>query len=106
MVGLLSLIFINKVTRLKGEAEKHGHPDILTIARDRASSNRKESIGNLPKVPSKQLDEYPPAMFKEGGREASVRHIKPRDNRGSGACIGFQCKELSDGSKIRIDVVD
>jgi len=46
------------------------------------------------------------AMFKEGGKGASVRHIKPSDNRGAGSCIGTQCREFSNGSKIRLIVTD
>ncbi|WP_423227658.1 NucA/NucB deoxyribonuclease domain-containing protein [Rodentibacter trehalosifermentans] len=47
-------------------------------------------------------DEYPPAMFREGGKGASVKHISPSDNRGAGRCIGNQCKNLSDGDKVKI----
>ena len=50
--------------------------------------------------------EYPPAMFKEGGKGSSVRHINPSDNRGAGACIGVQCRQFPNGAKVRIDVVD
>ncbi|MGC3932149.1 NucA/NucB deoxyribonuclease domain-containing protein [Pseudomonas atacamensis] len=31
--------------------------------------------------PGLDRDEYPPAMFQEGGQEASVRHITAGDNR-------------------------
>ncbi|EPN14170.1 NucA/NucB deoxyribonuclease domain-containing protein, partial [Pseudomonas syringae] len=88
------------------DAQKAGHPDILTIERLGAPGNRKESIGGLSKVPGKQLDEYPPAMFKEGGTGASVRPISPKDNMAAGACIGNACRGLSDGEKVRIRVVD
>jgi hypothetical protein len=57
-----------------GEAAEHardaiaqGKPDVLTIARPGAPANRADAIGDLEKVPGKQLDEYPPAMFAEGG---------------------------------------
>ncbi len=88
------------------DAQRAGHPDVLTIARSGAPANRNASIGGLPKVPGKQLDEYPPAMFKEGGAGASVRPIKPRDNMAAGACIGNACRGLPDGTKVRIKVVD
>ncbi|WP_187699432.1 NucA/NucB deoxyribonuclease domain-containing protein [Pseudomonas proteolytica] len=88
------------------DAQKSGPPDVLTIDRPGAPGNRKESIGGLPKVPGKQLDEYPPAMFKEGGAGSSVRPISPKDNMGSGACIGNACRGLSDGEKVRTKVVD
>ena len=88
------------------DAQNAGHPDVLTIDRPGAPGNRKDSIGGLPKVPGKQLDEYPPAMFKEGGTGASVRPISPKDNMGAGACIGNACRGLPDGEKVRIEVVD
>lgn len=97
--------------KTQGEAAAHaadaiklGKPDVLTIARDGAPGNRKAAIGGTQKVPGKQLDEYPPAMFKEGGSGASVRAIKPSDNMSAGACIGNACRGLANGDKIRIKV--
>lgn len=96
-----------------GEAAAHvadaiaaGKPSVLTIARDGAAANRNASIGSLAKVPGKHLDEYPPAMFKEGGGGASVRAISPRDNMSAGACIGNACRGLQNGEKVRITVGD
>ncbi len=60
-------------------------------------------------IPTKKgldRDEYPPAMFREGGSGASVRHINIGDNRGAGKIIGNQCSGLACGTQIRIDVVD
>lgn len=54
----------------------------------------------------KDRDEYPPAMFQEGGSGASVRHISPGDNRGAGSSIGAQCRGLACGTQVTIDVVD
>jgi filamentous hemagglutinin len=83
-----------------------GKPDVLTIDRAGAPANRQESIGGLDKVPGQQLDEYPPAMFKEGGAGASVRPINSRDNMSAGACIGNSCRGLADGERVRIKVED
>jgi len=98
---------------LHGEAAEHaadaikaGKPDVLTIDRLGAPANRGASIGSLDKVPGKHLDEYPPAMFREGGEGASVRAINPRDNMSAGACIGNACRGLPDGTKVRIVVGD
>lgn len=97
----------------QGEAAQHaddaikaGKPDLLTIDRAGAPANRKASIGALDKVPGKQLDEYPPAMFKEGGAGASVRPINPSDNMSAGALIGNACRGLACGSQVRIRIVD
>ena len=86
------------------DAIKAGQPSVLTIDRAGAGANREASIGSLDKVQGKHLDEYPPAMFKEGGAGASVRPINPRDNMSAGACIGNACRGLPDGSKVQIKV--
>jgi len=78
----------------------------LTIDRPGAPGNRKDSIGGLPKVPGKHLDEYLSAMFKEGGTGVGVRSISPKDNMRAGACIGSACRGPPDGEKVRIKVVD
>ena len=81
-------------------------PSVLTVARDGAATNRAASTGGYAKVPGMQLDEYPPAMFQEGGRGASVRSIDPRQNMGADACIGNACRGLPNGRQIRILVVE
>lgn len=65
------------------DAIENGKPDILTIKRSGASNNRKESLKGIEK--GKDLDEYAPAMFKEGGKGASIRPINSSDNRGAGS---------------------
>lgn len=96
-----------------GEAAQHaaddikaGKPSVLTIDRAEAGANRQASTGALDKVAGKHLDEYPPAMFKEGGAGASVRAINPRDNMSAGACIGNACRSLPDRTRVRINVGD
>ena len=79
---------------------------MLTIDRAGASANRQASTGALDKVVGKHLDEYPPAMFNEGGAGASVRPISPRDNMSSGACIGNACRGLPDGTRVQIKIGD
>jgi hypothetical protein len=81
-----------------------GHPDILTISRSDAKQNRKNSLKGHSTVSGKDRDEYPPAMFKEGGTGASVRQIDSSDNRGAGSSIGYQTKPYPDGTKVRIVV--
>lgn len=86
------------------DAQAQGHPEVLTIDRAGASSNRAAAQACKTRVPGKQLDEYPPAMFREGGAGASIRPVTPRDNLGAGACIGNQCRGLPDGTRVRIRV--
>jgi hypothetical protein len=50
------------------------------------------------------IDEYPPAMFAEGGKGASTKPIPSSDNRGSGASMGNQLRPYSDGTKVIIDI--
>jgi hypothetical protein len=88
------------------DAINSGKPDTLTLDRKGAAANRREALRETKTTPGKDRDEYPPAMFKEGGDGASVRPIEPKDNRGSGACIGAQCKDVSDGSRVRIKITE
>ena len=46
-------------------------------------------------------DEWPPAITEEGDG-ASVRLIPSSDNRGSGATIGAQIKDLKPGDRFII----
>ncbi|TCM99391.1 RHS repeat-associated protein [Paenibacillus sp. BK033] len=88
------------------DAIKKGHPDTLTIDRNGAKENRKASLKGHKKVPGKDLDEYPPAMFKEGGHGASIRAISQPHNRGAGSSMGHQLRKYSNGTKIKIKIVD
>src|ERR1700722_16052186 len=49
------------------DAQAAGKPSILTIDGLGADARRGASLAGIDKVPGQQLDEYPLAMFKEGG---------------------------------------
>lgn len=74
----------------------------MTIERTGADARRSKSLAGHKKVAGKQLDEYPPAMFKEGGKGLSVRPIKSGDNMGSGASMGNQLRKYDDGTKVKV----
>ncbi|MFZ7134925.1 NucA/NucB deoxyribonuclease domain-containing protein [Avibacterium avium] len=86
------------------DAINKGHPNILTIDRKGAVKRRREALSNIPIKKGFDRDEYPPAMFAEGGKNSSIRYISPSDNRGAGSCIGIQCREFNDGDKIKIEI--
>ncbi len=88
------------------DAQAAGHPSRLTIDRPNTRSNRRASQAGHNRVDGMDLDEYPPAMFSEGGAGASIRPMTPSQNRGMGACIGNQCRGLSNGSLVDIIIVD
>ena len=88
------------------DAIKNGHPSILTIKRPGAKNNRRAALKGFSKVPGKDLDEYPPAMFEEGGKNASVRPISPSDNRGAGSSMGHKLRPYPDGTKVRFEIED
>ena len=46
------------------------------------------------------------AIFKEGGKGASVMHINPSDNRSVGSAIGGALRGNETGSKVKIVIVD
>ena len=90
----------------RGLTASGGMAEILTIDREHAKENRRRALAGMKKSSEYDLDEYPPAMFKEGGEGASVRQISPSDNRGAGSVIGHQLRGYPDGTKIKIKIVD
>ena len=84
------------------DAQNAGHPTELTIDRHGATQRRRESMRGNPRQPGLDRDEYPPAMFREGGTGSSVRGIDPSDNRGAGSSMGHQARDLPDGTRVRL----
>ena len=91
-------------------AQKMGQPTVLTIDRATAEARRKQSLQYIKRKESSpkgmDRDEYPPAMTAEGGSNSSVYYIPMHDNRGVGKYIEHQTKDLPDGARVRILVVD
>ncbi|MBL8347455.1 MAG: hypothetical protein JNN03_18600 [Rubrivivax sp.] len=91
-------------------AQRHGQPTILHIDRPGASARRAASTGSVDRhrkpAPSYERDEYPPAFTREGGHNANVRYVDRKDNRGAGATMGAQTRDLPDGARIRVIVTD
>ena len=76
------------------DAQQAGHPDVADHRpRQAPRQRRRESLLGHPRQ-RKNLDrdEYPPAMFREGGTGSSVRHIDHSDNRGAGSSMGHQAR--------------
>ena len=84
------------------EAQAAGHPEILTVNRPGSLVNRRLSLKGIKTKPEMDRDEYPPAMFAEGGSGASVKHIPSSDNRGAGSSMGKQLKGVPNGTKVKI----
>ncbi len=81
--------------------------EVFTIDRSGARARRHESTGPVPTAAGYDRDEYPPAVFAEGGAGASVRYIRPGDNRSAGAQIGNQIRGLPDTEQpVRVVVVE
>ncbi len=85
---------------------KNGQPDTVTIDRANTDANRKESLKGVDTKSGYDRDEWPMAMFKEGGSSADVKHINPSDNRGAGSSIGGVLKDYPDGTVVKIIIVD
>ncbi|MFJ1796140.1 NucA/NucB deoxyribonuclease domain-containing protein [Kitasatospora griseola] len=89
-----------------GDQMRQGRPkpSIVTIDRPNADNNRSDSLRGIATRPPDDRDEYPPAMYKEGGRGASVKYIPTADNTGSGSSMGSAVRGLPEGSRVRIRV--
>jgi hypothetical protein len=92
-------------SRIIEDDEDAAKPMILTVAREGADENRSESLSGIATEPGKDRDEYPLAMFEEGGFGASVKHILSADNQAAGASIGKQLTGVPNGARVLIKVV-
>ena len=78
----------------------------MTVDRAGSAARRREALSGTPTRKGADRDEYPPAMFKEGGKGSSTEYVNPSDNRGAGASIGRQCRNVQNGGKVTIVVCD
>ncbi|MBM4793498.1 hypothetical protein HXP44_15890 [Streptomyces sioyaensis] len=90
----------------RGDESQQGRPkpSVVTIDRSNADDNRENSLRGIDTRPPDDRDEYPPAMYKEGGTGASVKYIPNSDNQGSGSSMGSAVRGLGDGSRVKIRV--
>lgn len=90
----------------RGDQSQQGRPkpSILTIDKPNADANRENSLRGIDTRPPDDRDEYPPAMYKEGGTGASVKYIPSGDNQGSGSSMGSAVRGLKDGTRVKIRV--
>ncbi len=86
------------------DAIRSGQPVILHIDRTRADAHRAASTDDLPTKRGYDRDEYPPAMSREGGESADVRHVKSSENRAAGASMGGQLRGFCNGQAFRLKV--
>ncbi|MFH8411031.1 putative T7SS-secreted protein [Streptomyces sp. NPDC018019] len=87
----------------RGDERREQHqPADLTIDRGGASANRRASLRGIPTRGAENLDrdEYPPAVFSEGGLGASVKYVTDSDNRGAGNSMKNQIKGLGNGEHV------
>jgi len=72
------------------------------VNRAGAQANRADALRGVQKQPGLDLDEAPPAMLRRPGEPASVRPISPSDNRGCGACMGNQARDVPEGGWVTL----
>lgn len=82
-----------------------GFPEFVTLGRADVADRRKASLADVKASPIYDRDEWPMAVFEEGGQGANVAYIEGRDNRGAGSSIGWQMRGFPDGSRVRVRVI-
>lgn len=85
------------------DATRAGQPKRLHIARYEADDNRRASLRGVPSKPGWDRDEYPPAMSDEGGQGASVRYVRPAENRSAGSVMGNQLEAFCNNQRFRFE---
>ena len=86
-------------------AQTMGFPEFVTLGRADATERRKASLADVKASQIYDRDEWPMAVFEEGGQGANIVYIDGRDNRGTGSSIGWQMRGFPDGSRVRVRVV-
>ena len=80
-------------------AQTMGFPEFVTLGRADAAERRKASLADVKASQIYDRDEWPMAVFEEGGQGANIVYIEGRDNRGAGSSIGWQMRGFPDGSR-------
>ena len=86
-------------------AQTMGFPEFVTLGRADAAERRKASLADVKASQIYDRDEWPMAVFEEGGQGANIVYIEGRDNRGAGSSIGWQMRGFPDGSRVRVRVI-
>lgn len=86
-------------------AINQGMPSIVTIERKGADDRREESLENTKIRKEYDRDEFPMAMFAEGGAGADVAYIDSKDNQGAGSTIRWQLHGIQDGTRVKIQII-
>lgn len=76
----------------------------LSVNRANAAQNREDALDDLLKIPGFDLDESPPAFLRNPGSPVVVSPTPRPDNRGSGASLGNQARDLPDGGHVIIHI--
>lgn len=92
------------------DAMKNGQLKIVTMdrftPRKDVKIRRSEALKDVKIEKGLDGDEWPMAMFKEGGKGASVRYISPSDNRGAGATIMHALKGKLKDTRVLFRIID
>jgi len=86
------------------EALNNGVSGEGVINRAGKDARRADNLSGIPTKKGSDRDEFPPAVIDNGGNGKSVRYINPSDNRGAGASIGNQIRDLPDGTRVVIRI--
>lgn len=86
-------------------AQEMGFPEFVTLGRSEAAERRKASLANVKTSQIYDRDEWPMAVFEEGGEGADVAYVDGHDNRGAGSAISWQMRGIPDGSRVRVRVI-
>ena len=86
-------------------AQTMGFPEFVTLGRADAVARRKASLANVKASPIYDRDEWPMAVFAEGGQGANVVYVEGHDNRGAGSSISWQMRNFPNGSRVRVRVI-
>lgn len=96
--------FPESAANIEKSTVENGTAPTGILNRANAAAQRKINLKGIKTVKGKDRDEAIPAILTPIGK-VRVQHINPSDNRGSGAYMGNQLRNVPDGTKVVIKTI-
>ncbi len=89
-----------------GQESGSPFPRELTVDRAGAKLRRSQTMRGIPTVTGLDRDEYPGALFREGGSASNILPSNRGENRGFGTYVKNQLRGVPDGATVEFRVHD
>lgn len=93
------------IARHAEQSIAQGSPTVLRVRRAGTDQRRDDLLEDVPTRDGFDRDEYPPAVGRATGDEATVRYVPSGENRSAGSILGNTLDPYCDGQRFRYRIV-